>query len=129
MNNESRHGGDFIETDRPDLSVGRINSDLPKSCQSPRSKIFRFTMLEIRIITSPVSRPQEGRIMIVTTRGARDAVDAFVQARVGAWTNERRRTAKSCGPGAAMLASSCAGNIPRSDGGKQARSPGRARSK
>jgi len=25
--------------------------------------------------------PQEGRIMIVTTRGARDAVDAFAQAR------------------------------------------------
>jgi hypothetical protein len=45
------------------------------------AKIFRFTFLEIRIITLPVSRPQEGRIMIVTTRGARDAVDAFVQAR------------------------------------------------
>src|SRR2546427_9148929 len=46
-------------------------------CQAPESKIFRFTILEIRIITAPVSRPQEGRIMIVTTRGARDAVDAL----------------------------------------------------
>jgi hypothetical protein len=52
-----------------------------RTLQAPESKIFRFTFLEIRIITSPVSRPQEGRIMIVTTRGARDAVDAFVQAR------------------------------------------------
>ena len=34
-------------------------------------------ILKIRIITSPVSRPQEGRIMIVTTRGARDAMDAL----------------------------------------------------
>src|SRR5207247_10116929 len=45
--------------------------------QAPKSKIFRFTFPEIRIITLPVSRPQEGRIMIVTTRGARDAVDAL----------------------------------------------------
>jgi hypothetical protein len=60
---------------------GQITSDFRNSCQAPESKIFRFTFLEIRIITPPVSRPQEGRIMIVTTRGARDAVDAFVQAR------------------------------------------------
>ena len=46
--------------------------------------------------------------MIVTTRGVRDAVDAFVQQ-----TNERRRTAKSCGPGAATLALSFAGSFPQ----------------
>jgi hypothetical protein len=96
----------IVEADQALLSVGQISSDFRKACQALESKIFRFTILEIRIITSPVSRPQEGRIMIVTTRWMRDAVDAFVQARVSARTNERRRTAKSCGPGAAMLASS-----------------------
>ena len=40
-----------------------------------------------------------------------------------------RRTEKSCGPDAPTLASSFAEAIPRSDGGKKARSPGRARRK
>src|ERR1700688_4145392 len=39
------------------------------------------------------------------------------------------RTAKSCGPDAPTLASSFAGFVPRDDGGKRARSPGRARNK
>jgi hypothetical protein len=71
----------IVEADQALLSVGQISSDFRKACQALESKIFRFTILEIRIITSPVSRPQEGRIMIVTTRWMRDAVDAFVQAR------------------------------------------------
>src|SRR5207247_7514309 len=68
---------DFIEADQILLSVGQINSGFQKSCQAPKSKIFRFTIPEIRIITLPVSRSQEGRIMIVTTRGARDVMDAL----------------------------------------------------
>ena len=48
-----------------------------------------------------VSRPPEGRIAIVTTRWARDAMDAAFQRRM-----VLLRTAKSCGPDAAMLASS-----------------------
>jgi hypothetical protein len=43
---------------------------------SPANKIFRFTFLKIGIITNAVSRPHEGRIAIVTTRWARDAMDA-----------------------------------------------------
>src|SRR6202042_3495938 len=39
------------------------------------------------------------------------------------------RTAKSCGPDAPTLASSFAEATPRGDGGKRARSPGRARNK
>jgi hypothetical protein len=39
------------------------------------------------------------------------------------------RTAKTCGPDAPTLASSFAEATPRGDGGKQARSPGRARNK
>jgi hypothetical protein len=38
-------------------------------------------------------------------------------------------TAKSCGPGAPTLALSCAKQVSRDDGGKKARSPGRARRK
>ena len=80
-------------------------------------------------LASPVSRPQEGRIMIVTTRGARDAVDALasgVSDRAGrnagaygevVWSWRRDAGAK------------LRGNILRSNGGKKARSPGRARSK
>src|ERR1700731_2194539 len=41
----------------------------------------------------------------------------------------RTRTGKSCGPDAPTLASSLAESFPRGDGGKQARSPGRARRK
>ena len=40
-----------------------------------------------------------------------------------------KRTAKSCGPDASTLASSFCGSIRESDGGKKARSPGRARYK
>src|SRR6266516_2728027 len=40
-------------------------------------KYFAFPEGQISGIFSAVSRPQEGRIMIVTTRGARDAVDAL----------------------------------------------------
>src|SRR6266496_6441325 len=70
----------FDTTAAPGVALakpGQITSDCQKSCQAPESKIFRFTFLEIRIITPPVSRPQEGRIMIVTTRGARDVMDAL----------------------------------------------------
>src|SRR5437667_4021970 len=70
-------------------------------------KIFLFTILEIRTITPFVSRPQEGRIMIVTTRGARDVMDALASGVFFAPDETPGRTAKSCGPGAAMLALSC----------------------
>src|SRR5439155_8857308 len=40
-------------------------------------KYFAFPEGQISGMFSAVSRPQEGRIMIVTTRGARDAVDAL----------------------------------------------------
>jgi hypothetical protein len=100
-----------------------------------------------------VSHPTEGRIMIVTDAGW-DAVDAAASCarwdrRAGSsglvsdhrHADERRfsRTAKSCGPDAPTLASSfaefCRPNramtkrYPRGDGGKRARSPGRARHK
>ena len=44
--------------------------------------------------------------MIVTTRGARDVMDALASGTVFVPDETPRRTAKSCGPDAAMLASS-----------------------
>jgi hypothetical protein len=80
------------------------DSDYPNQCQAPEIK-------NILLVTSGKSLagvahpgPPEGRFAIATLRRAGIAMDAFVQ-----WTTDRRRTAKSCGPGAAMLALSLAG--------------------
>src|SRR5437667_12721204 len=86
---------DFIEADQILLSVGQITSDFQNQCQAPKSKIFCFTILEIRIITAPVSRPQEGRIMIVTTRWARDAVDALASGASDRAGRKRRSVRRS----------------------------------
>jgi hypothetical protein len=121
---------------------------------SPISKnISVFTCPKSHLQPSP-SHPTEGRIAIVTDAG-RDAVDAAAfdarwDRRAGfLWrsvsdqqhADERRllRTAKSCGPDAPTLASSSrkasrpyrarTSHISAGDGGKRARSPGRARHK
>jgi hypothetical protein len=65
-------------------------------------------------------------------RWAGDAVDAAASAQLGLRPEKRRRTmlvrtAKSCGPDAPTLASSWRATA--DDGGKRARSPGRARRK
>src|SRR5882724_1680538 len=49
-----------------------------KSCQAPKSKIFRFTGILIYVITPAVPRPPEGRFAIVTARRAQDAMDAAI---------------------------------------------------
>jgi len=63
----------------------------------------------------PIPPGMRGRFAIVTNV-RRDAVDAV------AMQDERgcSRTAKPCGPGAPMLASSFVGQVLRSDGGKKA---------
>ena len=66
---------------------------------------------------------------IVTTRGARDAVDALATRtiiRADEWRRCGRKSVWSWPPDAE--AKSC-GDEPRDDGGNQARSPGRARHK
>src|SRR2546430_1259500 len=69
--------GNFIEPDRADLSVGRLTSDFQKSCQAPKSKIFRFSRRgkSVHLLDQP--GPHEGRFAIVTMRWAGDAVDAL----------------------------------------------------
>src|SRR5438105_11544432 len=70
--------------------------------QSPCQKYFDCAVGQITSRTSAVS-PKRGALAIVTNVG-RDAVDALAS------QDERglRRTAKSCGPDAPTLASSCA---------------------
>jgi hypothetical protein len=68
------------------------------------------------------SCPPEGRIAIVTKRWARDAMDAVVPRR-----RVLLRTAKSCGPGAATLASIRPCLCGAGNGDNKGRSPGRAR--
>jgi hypothetical protein len=65
----------FVEADQALLSVGQITSVFQKSCQAPESKIFRFTFLEIRIISTAVSSPRRGVGHRHQTLGW-DAVDA-----------------------------------------------------
>jgi hypothetical protein len=103
-------------TELPDgqISENRVQPPLKKYSDFPKTQITLYP---------PPSRPTEGRLMIVTAAG-RDAVDAD-----GA-IDERRlmRTAKSCGPDTPTLVSSLRKATFAGDGGKQARSPGRARS-
>jgi len=76
--------------------------------------------------TSPASRPERGAYRDRHGRWVRDAVDAGGAADESAGL----RTAKSCGPDAPTLASSSReARLLGGDGGKQARSPGRARRK
>ncbi len=93
------------------------------ACQAHCRKIFLFYGSENHPIYFPV-HPTEGRIAIVTDAGL-DAMDAGGAFDEGAcW-----RTEKSCGSGAPTLASSSRKATFADDGGKQARSPGRARRK
>ena len=58
-----------------DGQTGKSNSDLPNQCQAPKSKIFRFQFLQIRIINLLVSSPRRGVGRRHCTSGW-DAVDA-----------------------------------------------------
>jgi len=65
---------------------------------------------------------------IVTFRRARDAMAAgWRSGDPFTWAKRRWRTAKSCGPGAATVASIRAGPCWRGNGDNKCRSPGRAR--
>jgi hypothetical protein len=92
-----------------------------KPVQPPSQKYSDFQKTQISSIFSP-SCPTEGRLEIVTDAG-QDAVDASSTKDEGAFL----RTVKSCGPDAPTLASSSREAIFAGDGGKKARSPGRAR--
>src|SRR2546430_17206459 len=88
--------------------------------QSPHAKIFRFSFLKIRIISNAVSCPPEGRIAIVTTRWARDAMDAAFSTANGSAAYGEVVWSWRRDAGVKLLRS----KLLRGDGGKQARSPG-----
>ena len=100
----------FSRTFSSRFSVGQITSDFQKSCPAPEEKYSASR----REITDYLRRPgpHEGR-----SRSSRN-VGLGCDGRFGvrrvfrAGRKRRRRTAKSCGPGAAMLAPSLAGSIP-----------------
>jgi hypothetical protein len=96
----------------------------PKFLSIPETK--NISLLTARKSATYAPRPVPLRGVSRSSRTlVRDAVDACCA------DDERhgRRTAKSCGPDAPTLVSSFAEVIPLDDGGKQARSPGRARRK
>ena len=99
---------------------------LTESCQAPKAKIFLFTGITICVIHPPSPRRHEGRSRDRhrAWRGLRWTLAASGASAPG---ETRRRTAKSCGPGAATLASIPAGLCWRGNGGKKGRSPGRVR--
>src|SRR5688572_17805740 len=72
---------------------------------SPEIKNISLAISVNQNYKSAVSCPPEGRIAIVTTRWARDAMDAAVQRRM-----VLLRTVKSCGPGAAYAGEKLLGN-------------------
>src|ERR1700722_700742 len=93
--------------------------------QSPSAKIFSFPSDPNHLHIAPHPGPHKGAFRDRHGRRAGDAMDASGAADESATL----RTAKSCGPDAPTLASSFAEATPRGDGGKKARSPGRARNK
>jgi hypothetical protein len=95
----------------------------------PGVKIFLFTGIPIcgRRLPSPCRH--EGRFAVVTKRGAGCDGPLPASGVVSCPSKRRRRTVKSCGPGAATLASIPACLCGPGNGGKRGRSPGRARNK
>ena len=59
------------------------------------AKYFSSVFRKMHVLIRSSRLDEEGRIAIVTTRGARDAMDATCRK-----TCDSMRTAKACGPGA-----------------------------
>jgi hypothetical protein len=100
---------------------------LPESCQAPKSNIFLFTRIPISVIYRPSRTLRRGDAHRHVSLGAgcdgrfgRQVIDSPGR-------NAAKRTAKSCGPGAATLASIPAGPCWRGNGDNKGRSPGRVR--
>src|ERR1700694_4149724 len=117
-------------TASPDNAIDLPDGQITDSCPAPLRKIFRFSADPNQLYKSLHPVPHRGAFRDRHGRWARDAVDAAASgARIARGRMMLMRTAKSCGPDAPTLASSFAGFVPRDDGGKKARSPGRARNK
>jgi hypothetical protein len=69
-------------------------------------KYSAFQKTQISATSLAVRARFEGRFAIVTERWVQDAMDAARVRQLAAGRERARRTAKSCGPGAATVASS-----------------------
>ena len=70
----------FNTTAAPGVALaepGQITSDFQKSCQAPKSKIFRLSFRANQKYNSAHPGPHEGRFAIVTKRRAGDVMDAL----------------------------------------------------
>jgi hypothetical protein len=102
-------------------------ADLP--CPDHFAKIFLFAPDPNHLYIHRHPVPTRGALRGRHERWERDAMDAAASgARIARGRMMLRRTAKSCGPDAPTLVSSWR-DFPLNDGGKKARSPGRARRK
>jgi len=101
---------------------GQISTKVESSLVRENNSVYKNSDFRHRL---PVRCPHEGRFAIVTERWAGDAMGAAgVRRTCAAGRNRRQRTAKSCGPGAATVASSLQGKCPAGDGGNKRRFTG-----
>jgi len=112
----------FAEDDRE--RRGCPTGKSAKSCPAQLAKIFRFALDPNHFYTRAVLHPIEGRIMIVTNVGC--GMRWTLRCRTTNDTDADGKAVWSWRPDAGVK--SC-GVHPQGDGGKQARSPGRARNK
>ena len=121
----SRNDVEYVPNPVAPKKKKRLAEQGDASCPDLAAKIFRFSappnhrhIYRRLVLSRGAARDRHGR-------WERDAVDA-----TGALDEMRlMRTAKSCGPDAPTLASSWRKKSSACDGGKQARSPRRARRK
>jgi hypothetical protein len=108
--------------------TGKSLSAFRNFCQASYQKYFSLPEFRFPLYIAPSRTPQEGRCASSRYRWARDAMAAcWRQVIDSPGRNGSSRTAKSCGPGAATLASIPAGLCWRGNGDNKGRSPGRAR--
>ena len=93
-------------------TTGKSLLIIRNSVKPPNQKYFAGHVGQITGISRDILGPHEGRFAIVTMRRAGVVMDALVSGVFFARrTKTPKRTAKSCGPGAAMLAPSLAGSF------------------
>jgi len=117
---------------RPQVKSGCHGCDKLTRRANHQKSVHPFTQKYSASVVGQISDlnppvPPDKRGVAHVTNARRDAVDAMT-ARDERWMS---RTAKSCGPDAPMLASKLATMLAHRahEGGKKARSPGRARNK
>src|SRR5436190_12540617 len=107
---------------------GQITNSVYQKVSSPDVKnISLFSIPKSVAYAHPFRSIQRGRIARSSRTSGRNAMHAVMRRVSYARRPAKLRTAKSCGPGAATVASIRAGPCWRGNGDKERRSPGRTR--